>query len=63
MSRQPATAVAHPNLALIKYWGKRDEQLVLPHTGSLSLTLDVFPTTTTVTPALCRGPPGGRHRP
>ena len=50
MSRQPATAVAHPNLALIKYWGKRDEQLVLPHTGSLSLTLDVFPTTTTVTP-------------
>lgn len=45
-----ATAVAHPNLALIKYWGKRDDRLVLPHTGSLSLTLDVFPTRTTVTP-------------
>ncbi|MFE5548825.1 diphosphomevalonate decarboxylase [Streptomyces sp. NPDC056534] len=43
-----ATAVAHPNIALIKYWGKRDERLVLPRTDSLSMTLDVFPTTTTV---------------
>ncbi|MFF1308053.1 diphosphomevalonate decarboxylase [Streptomyces sp. NPDC058307] len=43
-----ATAVAHPNIALIKYWGKRDERLVLPRTDSLSLTLDVFPTTTRV---------------
>lgn len=44
-----ATAVAHPNIALVKYWGKRDEDLILPFAGSLSLTLDVFPTTTTVT--------------
>lgn len=43
------TAVAHPNIALIKYWGKRDENLILPRTDSLSMTLDVFPTTTTVT--------------
>ncbi|MFE4263119.1 diphosphomevalonate decarboxylase [Streptomyces sp. NPDC056883] len=43
-----ATAVAHPNIALIKYWGKRDEQLFLPWTSSLSLTLDIFPTTTRV---------------
>ncbi|QDY75195.1 diphosphomevalonate decarboxylase [Streptomyces qinzhouensis] len=43
-----ATAVAHPNIALIKYWGKRDEGLVLPWTSSLSMTLDVFPTTTRV---------------
>ena len=34
-----ATARAHPNLALVKYWGKRDEVLVLPHQSSLSLTL------------------------
>src|SRR6185295_7703222 len=34
-----ATARAHPNLALVKYWGKRDEGLVLPHQSSLSLTL------------------------
>ncbi|MFE2728353.1 diphosphomevalonate decarboxylase [Kitasatospora sp. NPDC059327] len=43
-----AVAVAHPNIALIKYWGKRDEQLVLPWTDSLSMTLDIFPTTTRV---------------
>ena len=44
-----ATAIAHPNIALIKYWGKRDEEQVLPVAGSLSMTLDAFPTTTTVT--------------
>lgn len=44
-----ATAVAHPNIALIKYWGKRDEGLVIPNVDSLSMTLDIFPTTTTVT--------------
>ncbi|MFI6639863.1 diphosphomevalonate decarboxylase [Streptomyces sp. NPDC050504] len=43
-----ATAVAHPNIALIKYWGKRDERLFLPWTSSLSMTLDIFPTTTGV---------------
>ncbi|NLA65586.1 MAG: diphosphomevalonate decarboxylase [Leucobacter sp.] len=43
-----ATAIAHPNIALVKYWGKRDETLMLPAAGSLSLTLDAFPTTTTV---------------
>ncbi|MFE6721782.1 diphosphomevalonate decarboxylase [Streptomyces albidoflavus] len=43
-----ATALAHPNIALIKYWGKRDERLILPRTSSLSMTLDIFPTTTRV---------------
>ncbi|MFJ3671322.1 diphosphomevalonate decarboxylase [Streptomyces sp. NPDC090106] len=43
-----ATAVAHPNIALIKYWGKSDETLFLPRTDSLSMTLDIFPTTTRV---------------
>lgn len=43
-----ATAIAHPNIALVKYWGKRDSGLNLPATGSLSMTLDIFPTTTTV---------------
>lgn len=46
MSR--AVARAHPNIALIKYWGKQDERLSLPATGSLSMTLDIFPTTTAV---------------
>jgi diphosphomevalonate decarboxylase len=43
-----ATAVAHPNIALCKYWGKRDERLNLPAVPSLSLTLAPFSTTTTV---------------
>ncbi|PXX71787.1 diphosphomevalonate decarboxylase [Nocardia tenerifensis] len=43
-----AVAVAHPNIALVKYWGKRDEALFLPVTGSLSMTLDIYPTTTAV---------------
>lgn len=43
-----STAIAHPNIALVKYWGKRDADLNLPATGSLSVTLDVFPTETTV---------------
>ncbi|MEU8899054.1 diphosphomevalonate decarboxylase [Nocardia sp. NPDC048505] len=43
-----AVAVAHPNIALVKYWGKRDESMFLPVTGSLSMTLDIYPTTTTV---------------
>jgi diphosphomevalonate decarboxylase len=44
-----AAAMAHPNIALVKYWGKRDESLHLPVTSSLSVTLNIFPTTTTVT--------------
>lgn len=45
------TARAHPNIALVKYWGKRDEERILPAAGSLSMTLDAFETTTTVVPA------------
>lgn len=40
---------AHTNIALIKYWGKRDEALILPASSSLSLTLDAFYTDTSVT--------------
>ncbi len=29
-----ATAVAHPNIALVKYWGKADAQLALPATAA-----------------------------
>lgn len=44
----PYTAIAYPNIALIKYWGKRDERFMIPNVSSLSMTLDVFPTTTSV---------------
>lgn len=43
-----ATAKAHTNIALIKYWGKRNEELILPTNSSLSVTLDGFYTKTTV---------------
>lgn len=43
-----ATAVAQPNIALVKYWGKRDTALNLPATGSISITLDDLRTRTRV---------------
>src|SRR3954468_1844310 len=43
-----ATALAHPNIALVKYWGKRDDALILPHQSSLSLTLAPLAVSTTV---------------
>lgn len=42
------TAVAQPNIALVKYWGKRDAALNLPAAGSLSITLDALHTRTRV---------------
>ncbi|KAK3570968.1 hypothetical protein QTP86_031229 [Hemibagrus guttatus] len=44
------TCTAPVNIAVIKYWGKRDEELILPINSSLSVTLhqDQLKTTTTV---------------
>jgi diphosphomevalonate decarboxylase len=42
------TAHAGTNIALVKYWGKRDAPLNLPAAGSLSLTLKELGTRTTV---------------
>ncbi|AOZ93681.1 diphosphomevalonate decarboxylase [Paenibacillus crassostreae] len=39
---------AYTNIALIKYWGKRNEEVILPTSSSLSLTLDAFYTETAV---------------
>lgn len=39
---------ANANIALIKYWGKRDEELFLPYTNSLSLSLEELYTITEV---------------
>ncbi|EMF0438433.1 diphosphomevalonate decarboxylase [Enterococcus hirae] len=41
-------ARAYTNIALIKYWGKKNESLILPMNNSLSLTLDAFYTETEV---------------
>ncbi len=42
------TAIAHPNIAIVKYWGKSDIDRNLPAVGSISITLDTLTTTTRV---------------
>ena len=43
-----ATAFSHPNIALSKYWGKREDGHNLPAVPSLSVTLSGMRTVTTV---------------
>lgn len=47
-ARGMATAVAHPNVALVKYWGKQTGAGNRPATPSLSVTLSGIATTTRV---------------
>lgn len=49
MPTATATAIAHPNIAFIKYWGNRDDRLRLPENGSISMNLDSLHTRTRVT--------------
>lgn len=48
MNKMAATAFAHPNIALIKYWGNRDDALRLPENGSISMNLASLATQTSV---------------
>jgi diphosphomevalonate decarboxylase len=48
MKSTKATARAHPNIALVKYWGKRDSERILPYQSNFSLTLAPLEVTTTV---------------
>lgn len=48
VSHDEETAIAPANIALIKYWGKRDASLNLPLNGSVSMNLSELSTTTTV---------------
>lgn len=43
-----ATAIAHPNIAFVKYWGLADAALHLPANPSISMTLDCLHTRTAV---------------
>lgn len=63
--RMKASALAHPNIALVKYWGKRDTVLNLPHQPSLSVTLEPLAVRATVqfgvaaTSVVINGQPAG----
>lgn len=46
--RTTATALAHPNIAFIKYWGNQDHELHLPANGSISMNLEGLFTRTRV---------------
>lgn len=50
-ARQSGSAYAPSNIALCKYWGKRDVQLNLPVNSSLSISLGALGTRTTVSQA------------
>lgn len=49
MKQRTATARAHANIALAKYWGKADADFNIPAVPSVSVTLEALSTTTTVT--------------
>ena len=49
--RDQGTAFAPSNIALCKYWGKRDEELNLPVTSSLSISMGRLGTQSLIKPA------------
>ncbi len=48
LSMRKATAIAHPNIAFIKYWGNKDYFLNLPANSSISMNLANLETRTTL---------------
>lgn len=54
------TCTAPVNIAVIKYWGKRDDALILPVNSSLSATLSQSDLKTQTTVLLLRGAPADR---
>ena len=48
MTDHTGTAIAHPNIAYIKYWGNRDQELRIPANGSISMNLAALFTRTQV---------------
>lgn len=48
MENNSVTAISHPNIAFIKYWGNKNDQLRIPVNSSISMNLDGLYTQTTV---------------
>ena len=40
MDRKPVKVKSYANIAIIKYWGKKDAINIIPATSSISLTLE-----------------------
>lgn len=55
LSSRTAVATAPPNIALVKYWGKRDETHNLPSADSVSICLDSPRTRVQLVPAAADG--------
>ena len=55
-----ATGRTPTNIAVIKYWGKRDEALILPINDSISVTLDPDHLSATTTVAVSPSFPSDR---
>jgi diphosphomevalonate decarboxylase len=49
MKERSATAISHPNIAFIKYWGNKNTAFRIPLNNSISANLRELHTTTTVT--------------
>jgi len=48
MSQKISSALAHPNIAFIKYWGNANPSLRLPSNGSISMNLEGLETVTSL---------------
>ncbi|MDH5507084.1 MAG: diphosphomevalonate decarboxylase [Anaerolineae bacterium] len=49
MTNNSASAISHPNIAFIKYWGNKNEKIRIPKNNSISMNLDGLETRTRVT--------------
>lgn len=57
MDSNTVTVTSYANIAIVKYWGKKDEAKMIPSTSSISLTLEGMYTTTSLSflPASAKG--------
>lgn len=50
MDRKAVSVQSYANIAIVKYWGKKDSKKMIPSTSSISLTLENMVTETTLFP-------------
>ena len=50
MDRKPVSVKSYANIAIVKYWGKKDAEKMIPSTSSISLTLENMYTKTQLSP-------------